>query len=231
MDNGLNIQEKLLIAAAALEAQGRSRFSAEDLVVTAWRKYPDAFGLAGYTDDAGLPLYPNSNRVYAEIMGSKPLRKNGWLRKVGSKMYQLTEAGRAQARNVATRVKDSVDTPVEKWTLGREQVEFVRRLFESRAAKKVRAGELDAVSFFDAAAFWGISAASNANDLRVRFADIEAVLSKAERSLASREIVQVRHGSVQFAMADLKGLKETHALLQDRFAPELAVIMARTDER
>jgi hypothetical protein len=228
MKNGLSIQDKLLVAAHALEEEGRQRFSAEDLVVMAWRKYPEAFGLAGYTDKDGRPLYPNSNRVYAEIMGSKPLRKNGWLRKVGSKMYQLTEAGRSQGRSVSGLACTETAT---KWALAREQVDFIRKLFDSRAATKFRAGQREDISFFDACGFWGISAGSNAKDLWGRFAEVETILATAGESLSSRDTVLMRHGSDEFAAGDVKTLRDTHAFLQDRFKSEIEHIKARTDER
>ena len=92
---GLTVHEKLLLAAADLDAEGKPRFSAEDLVVAAWRRDPEAFGLAGYPDEeTGRPRFPNSNRVFAEIMGSKPIRKQGLLMKAGTKMFAITEAGR-----------------------------------------------------------------------------------------------------------------------------------------
>src|SRR3989337_1721776 len=100
----LSISEKLLLAAYSLEEDGRRPFSAEELVVSAWRKFPDAFGLAGHRDDDGRLSYPDSNRVFAEIMGSKPIRKRGLLTKVGSKMYQLTEVGREHARLLLGRL-------------------------------------------------------------------------------------------------------------------------------
>jgi hypothetical protein len=228
MRNGLSIQDKLLTAALALEAEGRQRFSAEDLVVMAWRRYPEAFGLAGYADAGGRPLYPNSNRVYAEIMGSKPIRKNGWLRKVGSKMYQLTEAGRAQARSIAGVPAAG---GAEKWAIAREQVSFIRRLFESRAATKFRAGQKEDISFFDACGFWGISAASNAKDLWGRFAEIETILAAADESLSSRDTVRLKHGAEEFAAGDVKMLEQAHAFLQDRYKSEVDHIRSRTDER
>src|SRR5918911_2824096 len=99
----LSVSEKLLLAAYDLEENSRRPFSAEDLVVSAWRKFPDTFGLAGYRGGDGELSYPDSNRVFAEIMGSKPIRKRGLLTKVGSKMYSLTEAGRDHARLLLNR--------------------------------------------------------------------------------------------------------------------------------
>ena len=228
LDKSLCIQDKVLLAAMAVMREGKQRFSTEDLVVMAWKRYPEAFGLAGYTDQAGRLLYPNSNRVYAEIMGSKPIRKNGWLRKVGSKMYQLTEAGRSQARSVAGVPAAG---GVEKWALAREQVIFIRRLFDSRAATKFRAGQREDISFFDACGFWRINAGSNAKDLWSRFAEIETILAVADESLSSRDAVRFTHGAEQFVAGDVKALKEAHVFLQDRFKSEIEHIRARTDER
>lgn len=228
MKNGLSIQEKLLVAAFNLEAEGRRRFSAEDLVVMAWKKYPEAFGLAGYTDKDGCPIYPNSNRVYAEIMGSKPLRKNGWFRKVGSKMYELTEAGRSKARSVSGI---PIAEGAEKWALAREQIEFIRRLFDSRAATKFRAGQREDISFFDVCGFWGISAGSHAKDLWSRFAEIETILGLADATFSSRNAVRIKHDSGEFSAGDVKSLREAHVFLQERFKSEIDHIKARSDER
>jgi len=228
MKSGLSIQDKLLVAAIALEKEGRQRFSAEDLVVMAWKNNPEAFGLAGYTDKRGCPIYPNSNRVYAEIMGSKPLRKNGWLRKVGSKMYELTEAGRFKARSVSGI---PVAEGVEKWALAREQIEFIRRLFDSRAATKFRAGQREEVSFFDACGFWGISAGSNAKDIWSRFAEIENIFAATAETFASHDTVRIKHGSGEFTVGDVRALQQTHSFLQQRFKTEIDHIKERTDER
>ena len=72
-----------MIAAIDLEESGKRPFTAEDFVVNAWKNFPDAFGLSGHLDESGNRKYPDSNRVYAETMGSKPIRKKGFLEKVG----------------------------------------------------------------------------------------------------------------------------------------------------
>ena len=99
-----NIIEKLLLSAYELELDGKKPFTAEDLVVSSWQNFPDAFGLQGYRDSEGNLLHPDSNRVFAEIMGSKPIRKRGLLIKVGVKQYQLTEAGEELARLLKGRI-------------------------------------------------------------------------------------------------------------------------------
>jgi len=224
----LSIADKLLIAAFEIEESGRYQFSAEDLVVSAWKKFPDAFGLQGFLDGEGRPIYPNSNRVYAEIMGSKPLRKRGLLQKVGNKMYRLTEAGRNRAMCIAN--SSAAELP-EKWALAREKVDHIRRLFESKAAQKFRAGCLEEISFFDACGFWGISPRSGAKDLWSRFAHVESVLDAAKKTLGSRRGVSSKHGGIPYTAEDIENLCGIHEILRKKFEKDIEFIKSRTDER
>lgn len=228
MVSRLSIADKLLIAALEIEKSGKREFSAEDLVVSAWKKFPDAFGLQGYLDEQGKAIYPNSNRVYAEIMGSKPLRKQGLFQKVGNKIYKLTEAGLSRAKSISNL---SSEKSPEKWSLAREKVEQIRRLFESKVSQKIRSGHAKEVSFFDACGFWGISPRSGAKDLWSRFAHIEAVLDEAEKALGPRSAVSSIHGAIPYTAEDFKKLRSIHETLQEKFAKDIEVIEIRTDER
>ncbi|MGV9012550.1 MAG: hypothetical protein ACOH13_08155 [Flavobacteriales bacterium] len=216
------------MAALSLEREGKRRFSAEDLVVAAWKGFPDAFGLSGHTDESGKPLYPNSNRVYVEIMGTKPIRKLGYIKKVGSKMYCLTELGRAKA--IATG-DVAPDHGPQKWSLAREKINAVRRLMESRTAIKARSGRGDVLSFYDACIFWGISPRSTSKDVSSRFADIEGILKEALKSLTEQGSAASRHGGVQYAVADLQTLLDLHESLQKQFQGDLEHINRRIHER
>src|SRR6266702_659470 len=128
MGSGLTVPERILGAAFALEAGGKTPFTAEDLVVSAWRLYKDTFGLQGYADQ-----YPDSNRVLTNIMGTKGLRGKGWIIKVGEKKYQLTEAGRAAAKGLSTDVSPSEERAGE---LSREAITVLERLALSPPARK-----------------------------------------------------------------------------------------------
>jgi len=224
----LTVADKLLIAALDLEGHGKRSFSAEDLVVSAWQNFPDAFGLRGYLDDKNKPIYPDSNRVYAEIMGSKPLRKSGYMRRVGNKMYALTDAGRARAHEMGS---GGVADSSARWGFGREEADHVARLFESKAAQKYRSGNSGDITFFDACGFWGISPRSSAKDLWSRFAEIEAVLSQAGEAVASRNGSSSRHGGAVLRSEDIANLRDLHSYLQVRFENDLDCIKKRSDER
>jgi hypothetical protein len=227
LDKGLlSVPDKLVLAAFDLEERGKRPFSAEDLVVEAWRKYPDAFGLSGHADQDGKPIYPDSNRVFAEIMGSKPIRKRGLLRKVGRKMYQLTEAGREYARVAARQGVGEV----VKATVAREvKVELVR-LLSSRAVEKARAGRFDDITFFDACTFWAISPGSSAMDLDGKIGNLQGIFKAVEES-AQNKVLSLEHGGLLLRPDDLRLLRELHTDLMKRFGEELEIIHRRTDER
>jgi len=228
--NGLSIADKLLVAALSLERSGKQRFSAEDLVVAAWQSFPDAFGLNGHVDENGKPMYPNSNRVYAEIMGTKPVRKQGFLRKVGSKLYCLTEAGRSKASTIGEGDVQP-ESAAQKWSLNRQKQVLIRRLMESKPAVKARAGGSDELSFYDACSFWGISPRTTAKDLSSRFADLEAILNEAVKSLTSHGSASSRHGGVQYAASDVESLLTLHESLKAKFANDLEYIKRRIHDR
>jgi hypothetical protein len=224
----LTVSDKLLLAAYDLEESGRRPFSAEDLVVAAWQKFPAVFGLSGYRDEQGQLRHPNSNRVFAEIMGSKPIRTRGFLVKVGDKMYQLTEGGREHARELLTSGQQS---PHEKVALGRDTETHLKKLLTSKVIEKVRNGRLDDMTFYDACAFWGITPMSSAIELDGQIANFEKIVKSAREAIRRERVATFSHGGPPFGTQDLDRLLEVNRLLQTKFQAELDVIRRRRDER
>src|SRR6266566_4482774 len=93
--NAKTVPEKILTCAIELDAE-KGVFTAEDLIVRCWQKFPDTFGLQGYSNQ-----FPDSNRVLTNIMGTKGLRGKGWLRKIGEKRYRVTDVGRDDAAKLS----------------------------------------------------------------------------------------------------------------------------------
>ena len=220
----LTIPDKLVLAAYALGDDGKRPFSAEDLVISAWRQFPDAFGLAGHTDENGRATYPDSNRVYMEIMGPKPVLKRGLLKKVGKKQYRLTEAGRAHARFLKSQ---SVGELVEKIGVSREIRKELRRLLNSKAMGKVRDGRLDDMTFYNAASFWGISPRTTAIQFHGRVNNLMRIVEVAQTATRDKA-VSLRHGGEIFSSEDLDAIVTLHEQMLERFGSEIDVILSRT---
>lgn len=223
----LSITEKLVLAAYDLEQSGKRPFSAEDLVVAAWKKFPDAFGLAGYQNQTGEPIYPDSNRVFAEIMGSKSIRKKGFLEKVGTKMYQLTVAGQDYARFLSTK---SVKTTTKKAALGREIEHELKRLFDAKAWEKFKKGKVDEITFYDACGFWGISPRSSAIEYEGKIANFAKIIETSRKTVQGDKAT-FEHSGYTFGKKEIEDLFQIHETLLSKFNEEIKIIKTRTDER
>ncbi|MFY9580044.1 MAG: hypothetical protein WAQ33_12030 [Gaiellaceae bacterium] len=228
---GLTVVEKLLLAASELSSSGETTFTAEDLVVAAWRLDPETFGLAGHLDENGRPAFPNSNRVFAEIMGSKPIRKQGLLVKAGTKTFRLTESGRQRAHELIAASGAKGEPPTAgKVAFGRDTTRALRKLLGSRAVEKLRSGREGDVTFHDASSFWGISPRSSAMQFQGRLGEVEGVLRSARTATEQRPI-RFEHGGRAYSRDDIDQLLALHQTMLERFASQLDVIRRRRDER
>lgn len=225
IERRLSVADKLVAAAYKLTVSGKPTFTAEDLVVAAWQAYPDTFGLPGYVGADGRSIYPDSNRVFAEIMGTKPVRQRGYLVKVGNKMYQLTEAGTHYAGGLRSEAGGA-----EKVGLERPLKDELDRLLNSKATIKLRSGNLDEITFHDACGFWKISARSTAIEFTGRYNNIEKLIDSAKVAAREKGIV-LRHGGDTITLNDVAQVQEVHHLMRARFSSEIDVILRRTDQR
>ena len=229
MKEQLTVSEKLLLA--ALEARKRSStFTAEDLVVVAWRLYPDTFGLSGYANQ-----YPDSNRVLTKIMGKKGMRGKGWLWKVGEKQYKLSSAGLTEGELLLEKQGLSTGKAQPDYfraELDRNALAALDRLVSTHAAHKIINESEDQLTFRDACGFWDITARSNANTLSAKLAESTVLLERAVTLLDSKEgPVGLKLSSKNITDNDLRRLLELNAEMQVMFKEELDVIRRRTDER
>lgn len=83
------VRGRILIA-AALVCEGKLTRPASnaDVIVRAWREWPEVFGLAGYS-----LAHPDSNRVLAKLAGRGGLVEEGWLSRPSAGELLLTHRG------------------------------------------------------------------------------------------------------------------------------------------
>ncbi len=222
MPNRLSLDKEVLLAAASLEEQSGSPFTAEDLAIAAWKKFPGSFGMEGH------PQHPDSNRVYTKLMGKKGLAGRGWLVKVSDKRYQLSEAGRIMAKTLGASDSPQV---ASRALLSRDQKRLLERLMYSKAVEKVQKDAADSLGFHDACSFWDISSRSNASTLQARLSTVEAILDNTAKAILDHGEVALTQGGRVIGPGDVETLKNTHQMLLTRFKDELDVIKRRQDER
>ena len=217
------VPEMILLAAWDLEQQGQSPFSAEALIVTAWQKFPRAFGLKGYADQ-----YPDSNKVLASIMGTKGLTRRALLVKMGQKLYALTREGRVIVRSLLDEEAAPEEPPPaeESLKLSRDQEKFLLALLASTALQKYDEGRRNELTFADACRFWGITENLHGEALDQRLERVRTGLTGLSRTLgkASADLSNGRSVSPD----EVSRLCHVNAYLEDRFARHLTLLRNRT---
>jgi hypothetical protein len=215
------VPEKILLAATHLEEAGQSPFSAEALIVAAWQKYPNSFGLKGFADQ-----YPDSNKVLTSIMGEKGLARKGWLAKMGQKLYSLTREGRQVVRRLqqgdAPQPAPVTSGPA---TLTRDQEKFLQLLFSCSAWHKYREGRKIELTFADACRFWGISQNMHGDVIDARIEQTRIELTNLEARLGTGSAVLSDGRSL--SSEEIGTLLDVHAMLEGRFNRHLNLMRVR----
>jgi hypothetical protein len=222
MPKYLSLEEQVLLAAADFDLNDPVSFTAEELAIAAWKKFPDSFGMEGH------PKYPDSNRVYTKLMGKKGLVGRGWLVKVGGKRYQLTETGR-----VIVKALGNASGPITglRASLSRDQKLILEKLLSSRVVMKLKNSGVESVGFHDACSFWDISPRSNASTLQARLQTVESVINAAHEAISQGVQITLTQGGSLIGPNEIELLRETNRMLLQRFAGDLNIIRKRTDER
>ena len=222
MPKRLSLEEEVLIAGANLDKNGQTIFTAEDLAIAAWKRFPDSFAMEGY------PKYPDSNRVYTKLMGKKGLVGRGWLVKVGEKRYQVSEGGKIFAKSL---VELSGFSTGSRSVLSRDQKQILEKLLSSRVITKIKASESESIGFHDACSFWDISPRSNASTLQAHLHTVKSITETANRAISEWGEITLTQGGSAITMSEIELLRETNRMLLQKFKGDLDIIRKRTDER
>jgi len=208
----LSKAEKLLVAAGRLVAGGKFEFSSEDLVVSAFKAFPDDFSMKGY------PQYPDSNPVLTQIMGIKaPLIVRGWIEKVGIKKYRLTPKG----LDDINELQGGQGVAVEK--LDRLRDEEMGSLLTSAAFELAREGNDSAITFYQFCRFVGLTASDSWQAVQGKLSHALHIAEEAERIGQSGRILRlfVKGKNMSFEPEELLTVKPLLADLTERFKVQM----------
>jgi hypothetical protein len=205
------VAEQVLQAARQLEQDGERTFTAEALIVAAWRINPIAFGLKGFAD-----RYPDSNKVLSVIMGERGLARQGMLDKVGVKQYTLTERGRkmlAKGKR-GLRAEEGMVRSSRGPGLSREADQLLIRLSASVAASRYRFNAKDLITFPLACQFWGVTT-TDPDAIRAACVKTRQLLAKIEDQFP-HQVVELSNGH-RFNRQEVGLLRNVQAYLEQQF--------------
>jgi DNA-binding PadR family transcriptional regulator len=209
----LSKAEKLLIAAGRLVREGRTKFSAEDLVVSAFREFPSDFSLKGHAE------YPDSNSVLTQLMGKDArLIVKGWLEKTGTKQYRLTPKG---LHDLAA-LDDSSEGEI-RIHLDRETEEELGRLLTSPAYELYEAGDKEKITFHQFCRFVGLAAGDKWQRVQGKLTSTRHLVDSARRLGEAGQTVKIhfRGRNDNYPPEHLMRLKAVLDFLLARFEREM----------
>lgn len=224
MEKGKNISKAEMILVAAQDKWPEGEFTAEDLVIACWEKFPDSFGLQGYTSK-----YPDSNIVFRYIMGKDSIvKKQRWLSQKGQKRYVITPAG----LNHVLKLRGSANLQLEsqQYKIDRFYEQVLHRILTGCALSKFKGEEIEELTFTDACGFWSINPRSSGEQL------LSAGRDLAEAIRVTREhIKQINKlngkimlaGKIGIASVDLDQIEQLDKLLREKFKDQLDLIERR----
>ena len=162
-------RHQMILLAMYNVAGGTTKLSPyEDIVVCAWRLFPQEFGLRGYADQ-----YPDSSDLHKPLYG--PLKRDGYVR-VQNKKFGLTDHGLAVAEQMRHPGKTA------QRTIGRvrrDQLIEIERLAKKPAIKLVQEEQADELLDTDLYDFFGVTVRTKPADFAGRVTTVDQAIDAA----------------------------------------------------
>lgn len=166
-------QAKMVLLAAYKVSQivGR-RIPFEELVLQAWKDYPDQFSLRDH------PEHPDSYRVYNRIYTT--LITERWLVSLRKQIYRLTDRGIELARELEQRksIKDQKEKPKPKH-FTRDEEEFLNYAIKSRALIAWKQNKRTDLIDYDARVFFQFSTGTPFRERKRKLENARDAIEKA----------------------------------------------------
>jgi hypothetical protein len=161
-------RREMILLSIRQVAKGTTRAVAyEDIVVAAWKLFPQEFGLRGYDDK-----YPDSSDLHKPLYG--PLKREGLVR-VQNKKFALTESGLAAAERL--RKPDEAESVLGR--VRRDQRIEIERLGKKPSVallEQDRSAELVDSDLYD---FYGVTVRTKPADFAGRIATVDGAIDAA----------------------------------------------------
>ena len=164
--------EKILVAMYQLSKGTTRPQKYEDIVVQAFKLFPDEFALRGY------PEYPDSSDIHKPLYGV--LKRQGFTRSA-HKSFALTQRGVEEAARLVNAAGTSLEQARTGDRLTRDVKSELERMLRSDAFVFYSGGKSDKILDTDFYAFLGCTVRTPRNDFLGRLSSVESALKEAHR--------------------------------------------------
>lgn len=165
--------EMVLIAFYRASKGTTNKVPYEELVLQAWRDFPEQFSLRNYPD------YPDGSDIHKKLYNG-PLKTDSLVLSLGDKCFRLTSKGLEEAKRVVDSLKNvSAGTVEDKSRLGRDAEKFIKHGLQSRALADWRADKRSQMVDYDARMFFQFSTGTTIEERKRKVKDAKEAIEKA----------------------------------------------------
>lgn len=162
-------RNQMILRAMYDVAGGTTRLSAyEDIVVQAWKLFPQEFGLRGYADQ-----YPDASDLHKPLYG--PLKRDGFVR-VQNKKFGLTDHGLAVAERLRSPDGERAEAPGRVRRDQRIEIERLSKKPAVQLLQEERSEELLDTDLYD---FFGVTVRTKPADFAGRVTTVDQAIDAA----------------------------------------------------
>lgn len=162
---------RIVEAMYRLMPEGPRTVTYEDIVVQAWKLYPDKFGLRGYSND-----YPDASDIHKPLYNT--LKSRGWVSTgpKGAKKFSLTSSGWERAHAALT---GRAALRASAGRASRETLDEIEHLERAEAVGMYLEGRTVDILDTDFFAFYRTSVRAGAQEFEGRLAEVAHALDEA----------------------------------------------------
>lgn len=164
--------EKILVAMYRLSRGTTKPLKYEDIVVEAFKLFPDEFALRGH------PEFPDSSDIHKPLYG--PLKRAGFVASA-QKTFRLTSRGVERAEQLVSKAGKRLEESRDGNRVPRDLALEVERMLASAAFKLFEQGRSEKILDTDFYAFLGCTVRTSANDFIGRLSVAEEAIKAAKR--------------------------------------------------
>ena len=190
----LSVGDKILAVMHELSQGSTKPLKYEDVVVAAWKKFPQDFSLRGHE-------YPDSSDIHKPLYG--PLKSKGFVR-TANKFFSLTEHGLAYIERILQKVGNAKSTMTQTKRLGRDEQAEAEKLLQSDAFKLYESGEKDKILDSDIYAFYGVTVRTGKNEFIGRTSVVTSAIENARRIFPTDTRMKILRDLNKYLLIDEK---------------------------
>ena len=199
--------EKILLAMYELSGAKPTPLEYEDIVVKAWRLFPEDFGLRKY-----VRQYPDASDIHKPLYG--PLKDRGFVLS-GNKKFRLTEKGLAYASELDKVRRGRLDTEgtaggTKADRLSKDKEIELKRIVDTDAFRYFAAGQPEKILDTDFYAYLGTTVRTEKHAFLGRLHTVTEAVADAARISQNpkHQLAAQLHEYVCKRFADIIGRKE-----------------------